>query len=159
MNRVHSMTVISILKVFQYTTCEKNVLYLALLSNSVCPVCPLCPVCPVHDDHLNHMTISTMMTISVMNILTMMTILNMMTNSTPPPNPIGQYDQKILLMNIFKNFPKCTGGGGFDFNIWECKTRFATLAKDIHHHSVFAEFMSNYITATHRHVTKLNNIK
>jgi hypothetical protein len=24
---------------------------------------------------------------------------------------------------------------------------------------VFAEFMSNYITATHRHVTKLNNIK
>ena len=63
---------------------RKCVLYLALLSNSVCPVCPLCPVCPVHDDHLNHMTISTMMTISVMNILTMMTILNMMTNSTLP---------------------------------------------------------------------------
>ena len=78
MNRVHSMTVISILKVFQYTTCE-NVCYILPCSQTL-SVLSVPSVLGV----LSMMTISTMMTISVMNILTMMTILNMMTNSTPP---------------------------------------------------------------------------
>ena len=110
MNRVHSMTVISILKVFQYTTCE-----------NVCYILPCFQTLSVlfvhstmndhlghehfdHDDHIKH------------------------DDKLDPPSPPQPY-------------------------------RFATLAKDIHHHSVFTEFMSNYITATHRYVTKLNNIK
>ena len=136
-------------------SCLAFKLCLSCLSPLSCLSCPWWPSKPYdhldHDDHLGHEHFDHDDHIKHDDKLD--------PHPPPPSNPLGQYDQKILLMNIFKNCPKCTWGGGFDFNIWECKTRFATLAKDIHHHSVFAEFMSNYITATHRHVTKLNNIK